>query len=646
MIRAFQWDLARQVERLDWLLQQLPRYASWGYQELYLHLEDAVEYPRIPGIARPHAYSRRDLMRLVAAADRSGIKVVPIVNLLGHTQYLIKVAELRDLNELRDESGAPLERGQLCPVHPRTLGLADTLLGDIAEVCTAGRIHVGLDESFHLGRHPLSQADIAAHGIAGHFARYVGRLKLLADKRNLRLGIWGDMLALLPEAIPQLPGNISVYDWYYYPFARRPRIELHNFREYDLVPALKRAEAGYWGCAMNGAFRYEPLPLFGDRISNLASWWRRCARTGAEGFLSCSWEPNRLSMDLTVAIDAAAASFWLDDASEEDTTSLLARGFTRALGAGTDRARALARLALGCDERAFTGYTRWEINDRWDTTSTQEGPARFEKEARFFTRALDPSDLPECFSTSLGLRRYLAERDQFVRSSMGAVHSLRRKLARHGPQSPEVSAAADALQARLPGFAAAIERGLGAARALWALSRDPEVPGPNESIFLADRKRLESLQDWIRQVRSDPTAAMGKSPVCGAWQLQFAVLAIEPAVQKIVVEEEVSPGEWRVVHERFTIEFRAAAARPRTRLRLPWSIPVDDPDRRYRIGVRGVGRVAVTSPELINGVSRRTPLKPWPLRQAVIGRKAPRSGLPTLDWTRSLGSVVVRFPER
>ena len=28
MIRAFQWDLARQVERLDFLQAQLPRYAA------------------------------------------------------------------------------------------------------------------------------------------------------------------------------------------------------------------------------------------------------------------------------------------------------------------------------------------------------------------------------------------------------------------------------------------------------------------------------------------------------------------------------------------------------------------------------------------------------------------------------------------
>lgn len=104
MIRAFQWDIARQVERLDWLHAQLPRYADWGYQELYLHLEDAVEYPSFPGIARKDAYRHRDLLKLVKAAETVGIKTVPIVNLLGHTQYLIKTPELRELNELRSES--------------------------------------------------------------------------------------------------------------------------------------------------------------------------------------------------------------------------------------------------------------------------------------------------------------------------------------------------------------------------------------------------------------------------------------------------------------------------------------------------------------------------------------------------------------
>ena len=69
MIAAFQWDLARQVERLDWLLAQLPRYADWGYRELYLHLEDALEFPSLPGVARRDAYSQRQFARLVGEAS-------------------------------------------------------------------------------------------------------------------------------------------------------------------------------------------------------------------------------------------------------------------------------------------------------------------------------------------------------------------------------------------------------------------------------------------------------------------------------------------------------------------------------------------------------------------------------------------------
>jgi hypothetical protein len=107
MIAAFQWDLARQVERLDWLLAQLPRYAGWGYRELYLHLEDAVEFPSLPGVARGTP-TEAPVRRLVGRGARVGIGVVPIVNLLGHTQYLIKVPELRDLNELRAPDGSPL----------------------------------------------------------------------------------------------------------------------------------------------------------------------------------------------------------------------------------------------------------------------------------------------------------------------------------------------------------------------------------------------------------------------------------------------------------------------------------------------------------------------------------------------------------
>ena len=642
MIRAFQWDLGRQVERLDWLLAQLPRYAAWGYQEVYLHLEDAVAFPSFPGVARADAYSLAQFRQLVDAATAVGIGVVPIVNLLGHTQYLIKDPALRPLNELVTEDGTPQDKGQLCPVHPRTLEVADRLIGDMAPFATAGRLHVGLDESFLLGRHPLSKKEIAEIGLAAHFAAYVCRLEGLVSKRGLTLGIWGDMLALLPEAIPLLPRGICVYDWYYYPFASLPKMELYNFRPYDLVPALAAIGASYWGCGMNGAFRHEPLPLFGDRLTNLRSWWRRCETSGAEGFLSCSWEPNRLALDLTAAVDAAAASLWLDP-DIDDAPGLLAKGLERAFELPAAQARALARLAIACDERPFSGYTRWEINQRWDTTSTHDGIARFIRETTFYTRALSTADLPRAFEESLRFRLYVAKRDVFVRQAVGTVYRLRRLLAKRGPRDPSLLEEIDRLRETVVGFAGEIERGCAAAQALWGLSRDPLVQGPNELLLRADLGRQQSLLAWIDAVRQDAERLGAGSPVCGPWQLHFGVILIEPALQKIVVEEEVAPGQWRSLHERFTIEFRSSAARRTTALRLEWSVPLERLDRPLRIAVRGLGRVAITSVEATNGLYRLLPDVGGGRERAVIGTEAPDHGFPVLDWTRNTGGLPLTF---
>lgn len=644
MIAAFQWDLARQAERLDWLLAQLPRYAGWGYRELYLHLEDAVEYPSLPGVARKGAYSRRQLERLVAEAARVGIGVVPIVNLLGHTQYLIKVPGLRDLNELRDPDGSPLPRGQVCPLHPRMLEVADALMRDMAPFCTAGKVHVGLDESFHLGRNPACRAEIAEIGLAAHFGRYVQRLHGLAHAHGLRMGLWADMLALLPGAVAHLPAGVIAYDWYYYPFGRLPRIEIRNFAGYELAPALRARGVEYWGCPMNGSFRHEPLPVFGERLANIRSWWARCSAVGAAGMLVTSWEPDRLAIEMTTVVDAAAASLWLDP-GVDDAPGMLARGFDRVFG-GT-RGRELARDALACDERAFAGNSRWEINGRWDTSLTRRGLARFEGERAFFDRlAARPAGLPRPLRASVEFRRYLAERDVFVRSAAAAVFELRRLAAKRRPSDASVARRVAALLLRAEEFVATVAEGGRAARELWRLTRDRRVRGPNERMVEGDAARLRELRLWIRRCAARPTLLATASPVCGAWQLLFDVVLSEPALQRVLVEARGADGAWRVLHGRMATEFRAQAARPRTSIRREFSVPAAGPDAALRIAVRGIGRVGIANVELTDGVASLRPIG-WPAaRQRVIGLRAPRAGFPELDWERNCGEVALAFGKK
>lgn len=637
MIRAFQWDLARQVERLGFLLDQFPRYADWGYQELYLHLEDAIEYPSLPGIARADAYSTRDFEKIVAAATRAGIKVVPIVNLLGHTQYLIKHPGLRDLNELRAPDGSPLERGQLCPLHPRTLEIAGKLLGDMAPFCTAGKVHVGLDESFHLGKHPLSRAEVASMGLASHFSGYVNRLHALVQPLGLRMGLWADMLALLPDSIPELPRGLIAYDWYYYPFPRHPRMELHNFADYDLSPALAKQGIEYWGCPMNGGFRNEPLPVFGDRLANLQSWWRRCRQTHAGGFLVTGWEPQRLAFEMAMVVDAAAASLWLDP-QIDDHAGMLAKGVERMFGkAGS---REAARAALACDEHAFAGYAKWEINDRWDGLTGPEGPARADRSTRFFAR-LAKQKLPAPFAASAAFNACLAARESFIRHAARTVQKIRRRHATG--QTQFVTYYITNARSAAEEFGAQIKAGRAAARAMWARTRNPRVRSPNEDILARDAERLKAWQQWLAAVARDSTRCLDASPVHGRWQLTFIVHNHAPALQKILVKQQGDDGEWKILAERFTIEFRAKAARSRANIRREFSVSVETPARPLRIALRGVGEVAVSHVALTDGVLTLNPID-WPVRERrVLGSAAPTSGFPDLHLTSNRDAIDLRW---
>jgi hypothetical protein len=636
-IRAFQWDLARQVERLDVLLALLPKYSEWGYEELYLHLEDAVEYPSFPSIARADAYHYRDLERLVGAASKVGIRVVPIVNLLGHTQYLIKTPELRDLNELRAEDGSPLERGQICPLHSRTMDVAAALMDDMKPFCTAGKLHVGLDESFHLGRCPRCRAEIAEHGLAYHFAHYAGKLRDLVVERGLRMGLWADMLYFIPEAIEQLPSDVIAYDWYYYPFERHPRIELFNFKEVDLAQPLKAREIEYWGCPMNGAFRFEPLPIFKDRLANLRAWWRRCEKVGAGGFLVTSWEAYRLAMPLTTVVDAGAASLWKNEKAVSDEQWLVT-GFERVFSLRKSTAVASARLALALDRYSFAGYAAWELHTDWTVRAGLSSRKALEKSTRALRaliNAANRSTIPEALRASLILRTYWEERALFVQTMADGVFELRRRLG-----SKKKNKMMQKLAKLIQAFAPRWREAQRAARQMWKATRDPKHRGQNEEILADDFRRLREWQTWLRQIKRNPALCLAHTPVCGVWQCVFTVVNFEPAVQRISLEQQQPDRSWREIRGRHTIEFRAEAAKPKANIGQPFSAPLDSIDGALRVVCKGVGRVRIVDARCINGIDTRRALE----KNFVIGKRAPKSGLPDVYATTGVRELIFRRP--
>jgi hypothetical protein len=375
---------------------------------------------------------------------------------------------------------------------------------------------------------------------------------------------------------------------------------------------------------------------------------------------------------------------------------------------------------LAADARPFSGYHRWQINDRWDVCAGRDGVPPCQREETLFA-GLSRQALPVPLAASIAFRRYLAQRDVFVRRNAQAVFRLRRLLAGHRPSdttSPSNSAlslvepAAPAgssppgrrapperttskldldlcetlhharrllaeMRRETDAFTATLRAGRAAARAMWNRSRDPQEQGPNELMLARDAERLRAWRQWLGKAARNPDIIWRATPVCGAWQLQFTVYNFAPALQKVVVEQRQPDGSWRTLHALPLMEFRAQAARPRTRIRREFSVPIavealvgarscralatgrskPAPLQSHgtesraaiakfpplRLAVRGVGQVAVSHVELTNGVVRLHPPGWRPLHEKILGRPAPRRGFPVVDWTKNQDSKRLTF---
>jgi hypothetical protein len=214
----------------------------------------------------------------------------------------------------------------------------------------------------------------------------------------------------------------------------------------------------------------------------------------------------------------------------------------------------------------------------------------------------------------------------FVRQAAREVFQWRRLLAKG--DAAGVIARLKAAVGVARDFGLALQTGRKAARTMWTRTRSSLVQGQNETILEADTKRLTQWRLWLKRACKDPALILQATPVCGVWQLQLLVHNIAPAGQKVVIEQQIADGSWHEIASRYTMEFRAYAARPLAKIKRELTLPLEHPDGKIRIRAGGVGQLSVSQVRLTDGVTS----VPFPnyKPKRILGRPAPRRGLPLL----------------
>jgi hypothetical protein len=207
-------DAGRCLERPAYYRQMIDFAAERGLTKLLWHFTDdqgcAIEFASVPGIASPHAFTRTEIRELVGYAGERGVQLIPELASLGHTAYLTRLPQFKNLAESDQMFSS------ICPVAPETRPLIAKLLEETCDVFDTPIVHAGLDET-NFGHHALSVAALRTRSRTEIFADHIEFVHDLLTRRGRQMWMWSDGLLHDPVLADRLPRDIVQCNWRYRP---------------------------------------------------------------------------------------------------------------------------------------------------------------------------------------------------------------------------------------------------------------------------------------------------------------------------------------------------------------------------------------------------------------------------------------------
>lgn len=275
--RAIHLDLKGLTPNFPALKEFLERVAYYKFNAVVVEYEDRFPFECLPDVRGPHALTTETVKEFVTYAEQQGVEIVPLVQVLGHSEYILKHDSHRELAE------APDAPQQLCPSNPKVQKLVKEMVREIVEAHPHSRfVHLGADETWQLGQcqacRSHGQKKNGKHELfLDHVLKYVRQVKA-AGKTPL---IWDDMLREMPpELVKKIPKDTGLCYWKYNGSGGQYKS--------DMLPELpKYREGGFkiFGCsAIKGAGDfYTTVPAYRQRMENV-DWWVEATETQSTSF--------------------------------------------------------------------------------------------------------------------------------------------------------------------------------------------------------------------------------------------------------------------------------------------------------------------------------------------------------------------------
>lgn len=256
------------------LLKRIRELASFKANCILLEIEALFPY-RQENLACEIAFTQDQLKRLNEVCRENHVKIMPLVQSIGHNYFVLRHAKYAGLREV------PRTRQQYCITNPDVKEFYLDLACQVIDAFPGSEyFHIGADETWNLGKCPSCREAFAVRGMEHVYADFINDICAFVRSKGKKPVIWSDMLELFPAVTGLLDPGVCVMYWNYdIPGWPRPYVFSRFTGRFETIAA----SAARHGAVNHTSYNYPQTMASTNMLACEAE------RNGAAGLIATDW---------------------------------------------------------------------------------------------------------------------------------------------------------------------------------------------------------------------------------------------------------------------------------------------------------------------------------------------------------------------
>ncbi|MGD8780819.1 MAG: family 20 glycosylhydrolase [Ignavibacteria bacterium] len=208
---VFHLDFNSVSLKKEYVIKWLQKASQMGYNAVLWEIEDDVKWETCPECTSPDAFTKEEFKEIIAYSRTLGLEPIPLLQTIGHAEYVLQHEKYFSFRE------DPTRYDCYCTSNESVKDFLKKWIKEYIELFGELRyFHLGGDEAYAFATCEICKSTAEKIGENKLYADYLNDIAQPLLSKNIRPGIWCDMMLSHPEQIEVISKEFVIWDWNYW----------------------------------------------------------------------------------------------------------------------------------------------------------------------------------------------------------------------------------------------------------------------------------------------------------------------------------------------------------------------------------------------------------------------------------------------